>query len=496
MNEPLVDPLVLRPGDRGPAGSPGPTAHLSLFPAPARWATRGTPAKVLWKDLLAMARQPELWPGGASTGIAAQRLPALSFARFRDDTRVVTRDEALSARESRLRVTEVHGLVLDYVDEPAVDGEHLRRWWGRHGFVAFTTGFHLLPMDERPPGPRWRLMLPLTRPVDLATAETLHAWARHPRHDTGILHERPEAAWSPVPYPAIGPGGYRWFAQPGAALDPDACLEELAEWHALDIEVHAGQVLEGTRVADQATLLALRHGRPRFPPPPVEGLDAALGPLGAGRVVALLGGPGSGRTQLALQWARVAAEAGRPVLVVLTRLAADEAVARWLAADLGVPAESLLAEAPPGLDAAAEALDATCPGLHVWSPPADLRTPEAVRERVRAVRDAHGGEAPLVVVDGVEGWAGADPGAGHALAAHLRDLAHPGPDRPGALVVLVGDGEVEGPHPSPLVSEASIVLTLGWSDAGGTVRIAKHRGGAHGEVAVRFDPVRGVVAAG
>jgi hypothetical protein len=513
MNDelPPVYDTAYKAGDLPKHLRTGPVTQLAAFPAPHRWATRGVFAERAWMDLIGAVTRPELWPGGGTTEAASYRLPAWTFARYRDDTRVVTRDEVLSARETRARVLSVHGLMVEYVDEPAIDADHVRRWWGDHAFIAHTTGFHELPMDARPAGPRWRVMVPFSRPVELGEAIIMAHWARHPRHDAGIINDRTEEVWRIVPVPAIGPGGYRWVAQNGPLLDPDAAMRELTAWQVLDTRVRADAALEGTSI-DLAVERFVRRRRtpklrPRFPAP-VAALEARLGPLWPGRVVALVGSSGAGKSNLALQAANRAAQAGLPVLVVLTRMGGDEVVARLLAQHGRVRPSELLAGSGD-IDAAVEALRASCPSLHLWAPPAKERDLDTLLLKVKALSDRHDGAPPLVVVDGVEGWGVEEPERGmRQLVSGLRDVSHAGslgPDWAGAGVLLVGN--LPGPRVDPgqlrtrwlageldlgpLEHDAAAIVVVATQGDQALAIVAKNRDGEAGEVAMRFDPVSG-----
>jgi len=501
-----VDPFAWKAGEIPAAVADGPSTSLTWLPAPHRWATRGVFGRRSWKKLLQAAAQPELWPGAGNPDTASLRLPAWTFAQYRDDTRVVTRDVELSARETRARVEAVHGLMIEYLDEPAVDGEHLRRWWGDHAFVAYTSGHHEQPMGDRPPGPRWRVMVPLAKPVDLATAMVLGAWARHPRHDAGIIAPITEDAWRVVPSPAIGPGGYRWLARSGALLDPDEALAQLATWRVLDTRVRAEQALEGTSLATAADAFEARRARPeRHPvfPIPVAPLAELLPGLWPGRLVAVLGSGGSGKTTLALQIASAAAGRGQPVLLVLTRMGGDEAVARLLAQRTGIPPRRLLS-GDGAIDEALAELRQAAQTLHLWAPVADERSLDHLVAKVRATSDAHDGHPPLVVVDGIEGWGVDDPARGaRQLVAGLRDAAHTGtlaPDWPGAGVLLVG--ALPGPSVAPteledqarsgsldlggIEHEAGAVVVLATEGEQARVVVAKNRDGPTGSASLQF----------
>ena len=534
-----------RPGEQ-PLPPEGPTLFLTRFPAPARWATRGQFGPVTWAQLLEHASQPELWPGGGSVDAASALLPAWSFARYREDTRVVLRDEALAHRETALRVEEVHGLVVEYEDEPALDATHLQRWWGAYTFVAHTTGFHEQPWGEKPPGPRWRLWVPFARAVALDVAARIGEWARHPRRAVGIVADRSLDAVRAAEVPAIGPGGYRWLAGIGAPVDPERALTELASWAEQDRQLRAADLLAGTAIAEVADRFTQRHHtaerHPFFPLPGGAGPLAqsgaltpttthpSWGPLGEllvgmwpGRVVLVLGTSGSGRGAFALQLAAEVARARHPVLYVLTRMGTDEGVARLVAArseHLGAVELLQGAGSATNVDDGVRHLIDDAPGLHLWSPPAPERTRDELFRRIRAVSDAHQGRPPLVVVDAVEGWATEDPERGlRELGATLRDAAHGavlGQDWPGAAVVMVSaappgahlrsadalqaawDGGALGGL-GPLEHDVHVVLVLATDAPGPSVRdvrhstivVARNRDGRCGAVSMGFEPVSG-----
>lgn len=124
------------------------------------------------------------------------------------------------------------------------------------------------------------------------------------------------------------------------ALDPQGELGDLgalasATGHALDSIAGLGA---GQRVAS-ATLAALTQGywdrvsqRAQAMPTGLGALDEALGGgLQAGRLVTLLGAPGSGKTTLANQWAEHIADAGRPVVYLTLEDASDTLLAKTLA---------------------------------------------------------------------------------------------------------------------------------------------------------------------
>jgi hypothetical protein len=539
-----------RPGDRPLPTEGGPQFALTVFPAPARWASRGEFRELSWAEALEMVIQPELWPGAGGIDAALARLPAWSFARFRDDTRVVMRDEAAAARETALRVEAVHGLFVEYDDEPAIDGAHIANWWGDHAFLAYTTGFHEQARGEKPQGPRWRVLIPLHSPVTLEVAARLGQWARHSRRSVGIVAESTLDGARVTEVPAIGPGGYRWVGGLGRPLDPRVALLELARWAAEDVELRARDALAGTTIERTVERFLARHHQPvRHPIFPVPGSAAvpkpptrspvptaahpSWGPLAEllgvwpGRTMAVFGPAGSGRSAFVLQLAAEVARASHPVLMVLTRMGTDEVVARLLAARLdGVSSAELLqgAGAARDLDAHGRALATECSGLHIWSPPAGERTRDELFHRVRAVSDAHGGKPPLVVLDAVEGWAVDDPERGtREVVAALRDAAHGavfGLDWPGAGVIEVSTSAPSASLRSadslrqawdrgelralgPLADDVHLALVIATDPPGpaadairrATVVVARNRDGRCGAFELTFDARAGRFAA-
>lgn len=488
------------PAPPRPPPVPGPGVGLSLFPAPARWSTHAAWNDLPFDDVVARLRDPELWPGEGAPSSAPSRLPAWSTARFRDDARLVMRDEALAHQLSGERVVSVSGLWVEYEDEPTVGVDHLHLWWPDVAFVAYTTAYHDAPLGERPPGPRWRLLVPFVHPVSADVARRVADWARHPRHAAGMIAASTADVHRAVEVPAMAPGGYRWTCQSGPALDPDAALTELEAWRRLDHARRAEEALRGTRLEDAALAFRRRLADPHraalfpipgcapprptprpAPPPPttLPRLGALAEGLWPGRLGTLLGASGSGRTALALALAAAAAADGRPVLFVLLRMSADDLVARLLSGATGWRTSDLMrgAHDATDVDAALRERVAALPGLHVWMPAAAERTRDHLERRARAMSDAHRGAAPLLVIDAVEGW-----GDGDALAAALRDVSHPGglgEDWPGAAVWMVAD--------LPASSHVSIGGTASLVAAWKSGALAElQRGGVQGESSLVF----------
>jgi hypothetical protein len=432
-----------------------------MFPAPSRWTNRGTPQVVPWSELSGRLATPELWPATESVRTSEEQLPGWTFAAFRDAARIAGRDLERSERESADRVVAVHGLVVEYVDEPAVDAEHLTQWWSDYAFLAYTTAFHDHQLAERPPGPRWRLLVPFARAASREEAVLVAQWARHPRRRAGIVDAATEAPWRVVAVPAINPGRYRSALHDGVAIDPDAAIRQLAEWEVTDRREAAAATLSGTSITDAVgDLLSLARHPPsvvHWPWPQVERL---VGPLFPGRVVLVVTADARLRTTLLLTAALDAAESGAHVLFAATNAGRSELAARLLALRAEVPATDLLTGAcsAEAVEAAGARLGAAYPRVHLWAPGRGERTLAALEREARALVHAGDGRPPVLVLDPVEGWDDAHSAAEgrRAFAAVLGDLARSGgldPGWPGALVVA------GSATPDPMLASADALRT-------------------------------------
>lgn len=402
--------------------------------------------------------------------VSEEMLPGWTFTEFRDDARIAGRDLEASERESAERVVAVRGLVVEYVDEPAVDADHLRRWWEGYGFLAYTSAFHEQPVGERPPGPRWRLLVPFSRPVSREEAVRLGRWARHPRRGAGIVDAATEAPWRVVAVPAINPGRYRSTHQAGAPIDPDRALGDLVAWEIADRRDAAARELAGTGMAEATgDLLALAAHPPRTVRWPWAGVERLAGPLLPGRSVLLLAADPRLRGALLLAVAESATASGGEVLVATTTEARVELVARLLALKASVPASELLAGhcSPESVAKSADRLVASYPRLHLWAPGRGERTIERIEAEARAlVNLTPDARPPILVLDPVEGW---DEGRAavegrRAFAAAIADLARPDglePGWPGALVV------VGSAAPDPVLATAEGLAAAWREDPGG-----------------------------
>lgn len=459
-----------------------PTLACTIFAAPYRWAVKGTRRELSWEHLLRAAQKPELWPGEATIAESEGRLPGFCLALLRDDTRVLGGGSLEAERETEQRVEAVGGIIVEYLDDPLVDEAHLRRWWKGYAFVAYTTAYHQRALGERPPGPRWRVVLRLARPVPLEVARRVGQWAQHARRGAGSVSDAVLRPAHVVALPAVVPGGYAFAVGEGRAIDPEAVEAELVHWSEEGRQREAARAVSGITLSDavasyrrrladasrralmpwpgdirslpadgvEHTVSELLH-QARVSAVALPGLGQLAGSLWPGRLAVLVGGSGSGRTALALQLAEAVARAGHPVLYASADLPVDQVIARLMVVraatgGLDVPASHAAVGQGCGdaseLDAAAEALIEVLPSLFVWNPTTPERTDEGLRTRALGVAASCGGRAPLVIVDPVEGFED-----GHALeaayrelSAACRDLVRPGSlgvDWPGAAVLAV-----------------------------------------------------------
>jgi len=446
---------------------------LTTFPAPYRWASVGHRVPSAWKRLVRQAHKPQLWPSEPTLQESEDRLAGVCTSLLRDDSRVLGSGGVVAVDETQERVEQVTGILVEYVDEPLADETHLRRWWKGRQFLAWTTAFHQRPYRDRPPGPRWRVLLPFAQPLSLEQAVQVATWLRHPHNDVGSVDASTLDPSRVVALPAIAPGGYAFVEGTGERLDLDAIRADLTTWEHEDRAQRASRDTAGAslqeavsgfrqRIADpgRRTLLpwpggdatmpdALEAGTP--PAPDLEAVGKLAGSLWPGRLAVLIGPSGSGRTALALQMAEAVASTGHPVLYASAGLPTDELVARLLVirahgASPELPASHayvLEGQADPAvLDRACDELLEACPHLYLWTPTTGQRTDEVLRVRAAGVAEASGGRPPLIVVDPVEGFEDGQDlnGVIRELSAACRDLVRAGslsPSWPGAAVLTV-----------------------------------------------------------
>lgn len=425
-----------------------------------------------------------------------EQLPGWTLAEFRDDARIAGRDLQKSERESAERVEAVRGLVVEYVDEPACDADHLARWWDGYAFLAYTSAFHDHPWGERPAGPRWRLLAPFSRPATREEAALLGRWARHPRRRAGIVDAATEQPWRVVAVPAINPGRYHSVLRDGAPIDPDQALRQLSEWEVADRRDAAAATLAGTSVADAVGDLLTRAARPPAPVRwPWAPLERRIGPLFPGRSVRVVAADPDLRGALLLAAAVSAAASGAQVLIATTHTARIELGARLLALEGQATAADLLAgtRAAEAVAASGERAAGALPRLHLWAPGRGSRSIEQLEDEARALANLGDRQPPVLIFDPVEGWdEGRAAVAGRrAFAAAIEDLARPGglePDWPGA-VVLAGSAD-----PDPVLGSAA-ALQRAWDEDPGALAARLATDGAELDfvadvvLAVAADPI-------
>ena len=238
-------------------------------------------------------------------------------------------------------------------------------------------------------------------------------------------------------------------------------------------------------------------------------LHKLVGPWFPGRLCVLVGDIGVGKTAWAVQVGESASRSGAPVLYVSAEFDRTELAARLLSLrsrgrpriekmQHGVPWSMLLGlESPPDeLDKAEEALLDDCSTFYVWDPPPNGRTMPALHRMARAVSIAHGGAAPLIIIDYVQRWGKAEkndspPFADHPLSESLRMLSRPSGSWPGAAILALSNSSSD--TTSELELDAALVLELtsepGEDDLGARgakLRVVKNRHGHVGSVRCRF----------
>lgn len=173
-----------------------------------------------------------------------------------------------------------------------------------------------------------------------------------------------------------------------------------------------------------------------------------VGPMFTDRVAVLTARPGRGKSAFALQVAEASASAGQPVLYASAEMGTDELVARLLTlraqggGEAGVAYSVVLRGGAPidSVAAAGAVLASDCPGLYLWAPRGEERTPGALVNMARAVVEREG-RPVLLVVDYLQRFVNVDDDerrqATAALSGALRELARPADGWPGMAVLAV-----------------------------------------------------------
>lgn len=404
--------------------------------------SNGTQTRKAWADLVRQVREPYPPP-------VAPPPPPTSLGQ---DMKHRTRLWAPGYWPESSRATdaakpdEVALLTVDY--DAGVSAEDLERWWGAWAYVAHSTPSHLRLKDGAPAVPRWRVLLPLARPVKWdAEWRMLRDWLCDPRAEVGPVDGKDRGwfiaaptRWNPDDYQVLesAGAGLSLDGTQGRLLDPDACFGELTAWEELDeaerrVEEEAPEI-EAEETSDTPTVSESRlgllldgalermqgraDGRERPIPLPWDGLSERLGGgLWPGLHV-LVGNTGSGKSQLALQLAVHAAKCKIPTLYLGLELGQLDLVARVIGLHTSRKWSRLyLGTDPAELPSIRDDLDdlRDLP-LHLETGDSYAWDYERIRLRAGDMAEAYpteGGHAPiLLVVD------------------YLQLLASP-PDRPG-----------------------------------------------------------------
>jgi predicted P-loop ATPase len=195
------------------------TVRVTLYPRLTH--TQGTVRRLGWEKLATMAAEPRAWPDTGKKG-----LPLLSLAEIEDDDRRRRMGDDGKEREPETRA--LHGIVLDYDDEPEWSVDTVRRWWGAVTFVAHSSANHLLDKDGRT-GPRGRVILAVSRAMTPDEYLRIAEWVLH--CGRGRVGE-PELKTTRRAFfvPASAPGGYAHASSlNGQALDVDSLLASLRD---------------------------------------------------------------------------------------------------------------------------------------------------------------------------------------------------------------------------------------------------------------------------
>ncbi len=181
---------------------------------------------VTWDKLERKFSDPPAPPNGSKNGLALW-----TMGTFGEKTREDAERELESKRQHRpdakmpqfgphyrddARHVESSALMLDYDANPDLDAAALREVWGDVCFIAHTSWSH------GPKMPKWRVLLPLSRPVSSKGYKLLMEWAaeRAPGLDV-----RPAAQGYFVP---VHREGYEWTSsRTGKPIDVDAVLAEV-----------------------------------------------------------------------------------------------------------------------------------------------------------------------------------------------------------------------------------------------------------------------------
>jgi len=158
-------------------------------------ATAGAQREVEWEELCELIEEPDITEGDPDA-------PAWCMVTFADNRRDAP-------------IEDVHAIMLEY-DAVEVSSAGFRRAWSRWAFAAFTDAA----------GERWRLVLPLSSPVDAEDYGDLLEWAQRRFTEARALNSAdPSRPW---PVPVAGDEYAFTVHAEGEPLDADEALEDLA----------------------------------------------------------------------------------------------------------------------------------------------------------------------------------------------------------------------------------------------------------------------------
>jgi hypothetical protein len=201
-----------------------PTVRVTWFEALRE--VQGSSSEWAWEELAKAVTDPKDWPGEKSA------IPLWSLAEIEGDNRgrrPAGLDDQGRERDRDPETYRVHGLVLDYDDDPAWSLEQVRKWWGDVQYVAHSSASHEVEKDQKPAHGRGRVIVALSRAVTVQEYARLAEWVLH--SGRGVVGAAELRATRRAYYvPTRAPGGYTGDANlNGKALDVDAMLSGLEE---------------------------------------------------------------------------------------------------------------------------------------------------------------------------------------------------------------------------------------------------------------------------
>lgn len=310
--------------------------------------------------------------------------PLWNLASYRDDIRKLT------------NVEQAQGLLLVYEGSPKLNAKSIQAAWGDWCYLAYTATSHT---DGRA---SWRVIIPLTRPVDAPTYRRLTGWA-----ETRLAGLSPSCKYPGQCYylPARSPGYECVCNPPGAPLDPDSIVQALERSEKKSSESSASTPVVGTFLMESLQVFEERAGGGERPIhlPWVRLATLLGGGLWPG-VSWLFGPTGVGKTQFVLHAALTAAREGVPVLYIAATTGEREVVARILSLLEGRPWGDIWRGENPSLLTGIRkrrAGEFTRLPLHLESASGRDWSPDRVWSAAEAMRERYGSVPVLVILDPV-----------------------------------------------------------------------------------------------